>query len=351
MAGSTFFVAADATVTHTATIDIPNKSANGNLMVTTSAITGSPSGCALAMYSLGANSATAPASAEQTSTWTTTTGTHTQVVAAVSAADITTDRIKAVYTCSTYPTAGTITISFAPFANIATGAITITTPAQVINSSGTLLDTNHKQTAGVALGSMANYGTSPGAVKVEGVNAYVTGGNLTQIAGAAPSATNPLWTVLTDGTTAAGVFSAYGTSPGAVTVPAHNAYVTNTITVSNLTTGDPCLNPQVAKSSAVINTSGAGTTQLVAVSGTKVTYVCQVYFVASATTATALFEYGTSTDCTGTHALTGVITPTAGGTYSMGYGGTIFSSTASNGLCIVNGGTGTQTGFISYVQQ
>ena len=371
IAGSTFFVVADATLTHYAIVPIPNKSANGNLLITTTGITGSPSGCTLAMYSLGAVSGTTvPAAAEQTPSVTISTGTHTQVVAALSASDITTDQIKMVYYCSTYPTAGTISVSFAPLSTVSVGALTITTPAQVQNyNSGSLTVTPSDGTN--AIGALVNYGSTPTAVKALSANAYVTNtvaGNITQVGGltigathplfaeltdgtAVLSATHPTFATLTDGTNAAGVMATYGTSPGAVYAPGVNAYVTNTVTVSNLTTGDPCQNPQVAKSSVVINTSGAGTTQLVAVSGTKATYVCQVYFVASATTATALFEYGTSTNCTGTTALTGTIVPAVGGIYTFGWGGTIFTAPASNGLCIVNGGTGTQIGFVTYVQQ
>lgn len=42
--------------------------------------------------------------------------------------------------------------------------------------TGTIVAANvdHTSTGGVAMGTMANYGTSPGAVKVEGVNAFVT---------------------------------------------------------------------------------------------------------------------------------------------------------------------------------
>ena len=238
-AGSTFFVGVAATATQTATIDIPSKSANGNLLVTTTGITGSPSGCTFAMYSLGANSSTAPAAAEQTPSVTITTGTHTQVVAALSASDITTDRIKLVYACSTYPTAGTITVSFSP---------------------------------------------------------------------------------------------------------------SQTSVISNV--GDPCLNPNVTKSSVTVSTSGAATTQLVALAAGKSVYVCSIAVGISATTATLALEYGTGSSCgTGTTALTGTIVPTAGMWLTLGWGGSITTAPSGNALCIVNGGTGTQIGLLTFVQQ
>lgn len=86
---------------------------------------------------------------------------------------------------------------------------------------------NMTQVAGGVLGSMANYGTSPGAVLVPGVNAFVTNTpavtqsagpwtfNITQVAGGVLGAT-----------------SNYGTSPGAVAVMGVNAFITNTPPVS-----------------------------------------------------------------------------------------------------------------------
>jgi hypothetical protein len=36
---------------------------------------------------------------------------------------------------------------------------------------------------------------------------------------------------------------------------------------------------------------------------------------------------------------------------TLGWGGTVASSAAGNALCVVNGGTGTQIGVLTYVQQ
>jgi hypothetical protein len=72
--------------------------------------------------------------------------------------------------------------------------------------------------AGGTLGAMANYGTSPGAVLVPGMNAFVTNTaamNQTQLNGVA-----------------LGSPSNYGTSPGAVAVQGVNAFVTNTPAVT-----------------------------------------------------------------------------------------------------------------------
>jgi hypothetical protein len=134
---------------------------------------------------------------------------------------------------------------------------------------------------------------------------------------------------------------------GTITVSFSPALMTVTHTVG----GDPCVNPNVVKSSVVINTSGAGTTQLVPVAAGKAIYACSVAAGISATTATIAFESGGSTTCTSPTALTGTIVPTAGMWLTLGYGGTIFTAPAGSGLCVVNGGTGTQIGVLTYVQQ
>lgn len=99
-----------------------------------------------------------------------------------------------------------------------------------------------------AIGAFANYGTSPGAVKVPGVNAYIT--NTPAVSGSgvfevgpttsANTSTNPFFFEQTDGTNHVGAFANYGTSPGAVKVPGINAYVTNTVPVTGSgTAGSP----------------------------------------------------------------------------------------------------------------
>jgi len=148
------------------------------------------------------------------------------------------------------------------------------------------------------------------------------------------------------------VYACSSTYPTAGTIIASfspaNAAAGGAITVTN--SGDPCLNPNVAKSSVALAISTATTTQLVAISGTKATYVCGLTATFGAST-TAQLEYGTSTNCTGTNALTGVMAPATGGVISLGGSGTKFTAPASNGLCLVSVGTGGINGFLSYVQQ
>ncbi len=123
---------------------------------------------------------------------------------------------------------------------------------------------------------------------------------------------------------------------------------------------DPCSG---TKSSVAINITSATTTSLIAVSGTTAIYVCGFTFTISqvVTTANTLyFEYGTSTNCTGTHALTGLFGAggvTAGAPIliaSNGDGGhAVISAPAANGICAVTviGATGSFQGTLTYVQQ
>ena len=243
--GVTFWVQQAATATSvTGAVRLPTFSGAGTLTVIGAGITGSPSGCtiALAYQSNGGGAAT---SAVSTTSFTPASSTQTFTI---SPSVATGDNYIATYACSSaYPTAGTITASFSP-------AITST----------------------VASGS-----------------------------------------------------------------------------VSIVTTGDPCRNPNVAKSTVAIAVTTAATTQLVAPSGTKAVYLCSLQANVVGTAPTLLIEYGTSTTCVGTTALTGTI-PVATGTYFSTGNDAAIATPASQGLCLVSGGTLTTTGvqgFATFVQQ
>lgn len=117
-------------------------------------------------------------------------------------------------------------------------------------------------------------------------------------------------------------------------------------------TGDPCLDPNVAKSTVVVNISSATTTQLVALSGSTIVYVCGLSATIAGTTPTLLMEYGTGASCgTGTTALTGTFAPTAGTLMSLAVDGTEMKSIAGNAICLVSGGTPSIQGVLTYIQQ
>lgn len=272
--------------------------------------------------------------------------------------------------------------------------------------------------AGGTLGAMATYGTSPGAVLVPGMNAFVTntvavsgtvtatptgtqaisaasgsiasgamaagshaagsgvdGWDLTQgaIADAAVTAgatgsisaklrsiSRDVMTVNTWGGVALGAPSAYGTSPGAVNVPGVNAFVTNTLAAVGNNADDVAAGAGAASpvasynyvwdgtnwdrqrpSSAVLNPcetnaqsyatgviTSATTTRIVAPSASNKTYLCMFFTKASAADNVAVVE-GTGGTCgTGTAALLGGTT-TANG---------LVFGTAGDGLLLQAGG-------------
>lgn len=125
---------------------------------------------------------------------------------------------------------------------------------------------------------------------------------------------------------------------------------------------DPCASSAIAKSSAIINVVAAATTQLVAISGSTVIYVCAVDLTISQviTTANTLrFVYGTGASCgTGTTNLTGDFGAggvTAGPPIVINFAGTgtRFKTIAGQALCVTTaiGGSGTFQGVVTYVQQ
>jgi hypothetical protein len=83
------------------------------------------------------------------------------------------------------------------------------------------------------MGTMANFGSAPGAVKALNANTATFSSS-----GTALSATATLFTQLADGTNALGAFANYGTSPGAVKVLGVNAFVTNTVAVNGALTNN-----------------------------------------------------------------------------------------------------------------
>lgn len=173
--------------------------------------------------------------------------------------------------------------------------------------------------AGGTLGAMANYGTSPGAVLVPGVNAFVTNTN------------------------ANGQATAANSSP--VVLPAAQV------------TADPCT--LGTKTNFTFGAS-TGTIQIVAPSGSTQVYVCSMSLIAAATAVVSMVG-GTGASCTtgtpvaalgSTTAASGMSLAANGG-YTFGNGGgTAFrTTTAGHGMCIVQNGTTAIAGGGTFVQQ
>jgi hypothetical protein len=140
-------------------------------------------------------------------------------------------------------------------------ALTGLTPGSA--QTGTIIAANQDVTSwhGTALGAPSAYGTSPGAVTVPGVNAFVT--NTVAVSGTItttpPSNASTNLTQLNS--VALGSPSNYGTSPGAVSVQGVNAFITNSPTTngaSNVTATD--CSGTVATGGTAVNAFTAQTT-------------------------------------------------------------------------------------------
>jgi hypothetical protein len=169
-----------------------------------------------------------------------------------------------------------------------------------------------------------------------------------------------------------GAIANYGTSPGAVLVPGVNAFVTNANTngqatmansspvtlASNQAVADPCTFQ--AKTNLPINTNSTSSVQLIALSGSTSIYVCSLSLIAAGAT-TVAFTTGTGTACvTGNAAVIGSTTASiansmalaANGGLTLGSGvGTIAKGAASSELCIILGSSVFVAGNLTYVQQ
>lgn len=117
---STFFSATVATGTATSSaVRIPGSSTYGSLAITGSSIAGSPSGCSIALKSQQ-NTGTTAGSAFATQAFTPGNSYQTFLISPSSTTNATGDTIIATYACSsTYPSAGTITVTFTPIEAVA----------------------------------------------------------------------------------------------------------------------------------------------------------------------------------------------------------------------------------------
>lgn len=134
------------------------------------------------------------------------------------------------------------------------------------------------------------------------------------------------------------------------------------VIIASPTAGDPCIATNLPKLSAVVNVTTATTTQLVALSGTTIIYVCDYNFTISqvvTTPNTIKFVYGTGASCgTGTVNLTGLfgdggVTAAAPIVIASSSTGTTFKTAAGNALCVTTaiGATASFQGVITYLQQ
>lgn len=245
---------------------------------------------------------------------------------------------------------------------VATGADTFSITCSNCSGSGASAVDAATFTAGTSV-----FAPAGGEFTTGGATACVTGHQCLS----AMTASRGLFTdVNTWAETSLGAPSAYGTSPGAVNVIGVNAFVTNTnangqATAANSSpvvlpaaqvTADPCT--LGTKTNVAIATS-SGTVQLVAPSGSTQVYVCSIVTV-GATASVQNLVGGTGATCTtgtpvaaigSTTAASGMSFAANGGfTYGGGAGTVARTTTAGHGLCLIQSGTAAIAGNITYVQ-
>jgi hypothetical protein len=171
--------------------------------------------------------------------------------------------------------------------------------------------------------------------------------------------------------TALGAPSSYGTSPGAVVVPGVNAFVTNSngngqatmansspvVLASNQTAADPCMFR--AKTNLAISTHATSLNQIIGASGSAKIYICSIAVVAAGPTVFNL-NTGTGTSCgTSTAAVIGSTTATDGlsfganGGLTLGNGGNTVAVANISGaeLCTIQSNGVYVSGNLTFVQQ
>lgn len=187
--------------------------------------------------------------------------------------------------------------------------------------------------AGGTLGAMANYGTSPGAVLVPGVNAFITN--------TPPVSQSGTWNV---GLT--------GTLPAFAAVPSFKQTDGTTVVIT-----DPCQG--AAPTYTPINISASGSTKIITGTSAKKTYICDFHVVTNAANNVALIE-GTVTNCgTGTAGMAGGTTAASGwnfsanGGISFGSGGFSMMNSATNAddVCLIVSASTQLSGGVKWVQQ
>jgi hypothetical protein len=410
---TTLFNAQDATTMATSSaVRIPNFSGFGTLNITGAIITGSPSGCSIAL-SYQANTGASASSAFSTVNFTPANSYQSAAVTPlVSAASG--DRVVAVYSCSTYPTAGTISVVFDPItptaitntpkvAQSGTWSVTATQSSGAnmhvdVDSAPTTAVTGTVTsdigtTGGLALDATLTGGTlkaepydgtnvigtsthpmrvDPTGTTTQPVSGTVTANagtgtfniqsnasvNLAQVNGStvATAATGIAKVGLTDGTGNAINSTSNSLNVAVQSVPSNQsvnvAQVGGTVVVA-----EPCQ----TNAKSYLNINQTANAQLVAGTSGKKIYVCSINLVTATAQNIALVE-GTGTTCgTGTAGVTGFGGSTAAtgwnlaanGGLTYGSGGFALGAegTAADNLCLFQSSTGQVSGGLSYVVQ
>ena len=243
--------------------------------------------------------------------------------------------------------------------------------------------------AGGTLGAMANYGTSPGAVLVPGVNAFITntppvsqsgtwtvqpgntanttpwlasisqGGNTAKVQAGNAAAAADVAVTVTDPNVLAAINAAIpaGTNLiGKVGIDQTTPGTTNNVTLgdasSNALVLDPC---QGAVTTTPISISSAATSVIVAGTSAKKTYICGMMLFSAGTTNVGIVQGSGSTCGTSTLGLIGGATAgtgpnlTAQAGFNASPAGYHIAATTvnANDICLINGSAIQVSGYIA----
>lgn len=116
---------------------------------------------------------------------------------------------------------------------------------------------------------------------------------------------------------------------------------------------DPCQNPNVAKSSAVVTVGAATTLQIVGLVAGQQIFVCGYQISQAVLAGTLQWTSGTGVNCAATVVTkTGAMQTIVGQPFIYSTGGTVFTVASGSELCLTTTGAGaTAAGVVSFVQQ
>jgi hypothetical protein len=206
---------------------------------------------------------------------------------------------------------------------------------------------------GITLGAASNYGTSPGAVAVPGVNAFITNtpavtatDNVTQFGGVN----------ISTGTGASGTGIPRVTISNDSSLAANQSVNLNQIGGTTVAAADPC--QANVRTNFVINITAS--TQLITGVSAKQTYICGMQFALSSTPDNIALVEGTGSTCgTGTAGMAGGATAATGWnllangslTWGSGPNWVFKTATLADNVCFLVSSAAQVSGVLSYVQQ
>jgi hypothetical protein len=307
-------------------VSLPTFSTFGTLNITGASITGSPSGCSMAL-AYQAQTGSPNSSTAQTINFTP--GNNFQQFAAGTTALPSADKMVATYSCTTYPTGGTISATFSPLTAVALASV----------GGAPISEGQAAMSASLPVAIASNQSNVP-------TNIAQVGGAAIAEGQAAMAASLPV--AIASNQSAVSTSDAATSATGSA-VPAKASYFGGDAS-GNLTGIITC--DHWTPISLTANT------QIITGASAKQTYVCSIAIVAAAATNVALVE-GTGTTCaTGTAGMAGGSTAATGWnfaangglTHGTGVGAIIRTATAADNVCLLVSAANQISGVITWTQ-